>query len=184
MHFPENCQGLIGNLSDVAGRILQKVVSENDWSELKAFTIYEIIHTLFAKEGGHNYKNFYSKCVHSMSSSFVNKLLEKRTLQDKLRTCLPLEQYLTKELAASQIEIVLEGLFFPTNSDIARTSEQAQAANGMVRTLIEAGLDFEHLHEIFQLKGLESLELALRTAFVHKLAGQSRHVVDQVNEYW
>ena len=164
----------------MARKILQKQASENDWSELKAFTIYEIVHTLFADEGGHNYNNFYSKCVHSMSSPFVTKLLEKKTLQDKMRTCLPLEQYLTKELAASHVEIVLEGLYFPTNSDIARTSEQAQAANGMVRTLVEAGLDFEHLHEIYQLKGLENLELALRTAFVHKLAGQPRHVVDQV----
>ena len=166
----------------MARKVLNKEVSEDDWSELKAFTIYEIVHTLFAEEGGHNYTNFYSKCIHTMASSFVTKLLEKRTLHDKMRTCLPLEQYLTKELAASHVEIVLEGLYFPTNSDLARASEPAQAANGMIRTLVEAGLAFEHLHEIFHLKGLENLELALRSAFVHKMAGQPRHVVDQVNE--
>ena len=91
-----------------------------------------------------------------------------------------LEQYLTEQLAASHVEVVLEGLYMPINSSIAQASAPDQAANAMIRLLIDAGLDFEQLHEIYNVKGLPDLELSLRTAFLDKMVGQPRNVVDQV----
>ena len=91
-----------------------------------------------------------------------------------------LQHFLTDEIAASQVEVVIEGLYLPTTSNIAMSSKPVQAANGMVRLLVEADLDFERLHEIYNTKGLTELELSLRSAFLNKMSGQPRSVVDQV----
>jgi hypothetical protein len=64
--------------------------------------------------------------------------------------------------------------------EVRGASMPHQAAGAMCRMLVESDLDFDRLHEMYNENGLPDLELALRTAFLHKMVGQNRAVVDQV----
>ena len=88
-HFP----GLKGCLEDVSEKVLRSRPDSNDWSENKAQTIFQILQQLFEDENGPNFNNFYSKCIHPMSSTYINNLSEKKTYEDQLRNCLPLGMF-------------------------------------------------------------------------------------------
>ena len=85
------------------------------WSEVKAEFINQVVDKIFESDGGPNFNNLYSRCVYPMSSIYVIQLIELKTLHDKIKKCLPLEQFLAEQLAASDVEVVIEGLYLPTN---------------------------------------------------------------------
>ena len=75
------------------------------------------------------------------------------------------------------INIVLEGMFESSCSSLPKSR---QAAIAMCKLLDDADLDFQKLHGIHNQLGTDEVELALRTAFLHKMVGQTRPVIDQV----
>ena len=180
LFFTEKIPGLSKDFGDITQQILRSRASPYDWSDVKAQSLCHVVETIFENSGGPDFDNFFSQCCHPLTSTYIQLLIDRKTWDEKLRNCLALQHFLTDEIAASQVEVVLEGLYLPTTSNIAMSSKPVQAANGMVRLLVEADLDFERLHEIYNTKGLTELELSLRSAFLNKMSGQPRSVVDQV----
>merc|ERR1719361_1552606 len=178
-YLSEKLPGLTKDFGDITQQILRSRASPFDWSDVKAQSLCHVVETIFENSGGPDFDNFFSQCCHPLTSTYIQLLIDRKTWDEKLRNCLALQHFLTDEIAASQVEVVLEGLYLPTTSNIAMSSKPVQAANGMVRLLVEADLDFERLHEIYNTKGLTELELSLRSAFLNKMSGQPRSVVDQ-----
>ena len=87
--------------------------------------------------------------------------------------------YLEDQIKAQNRVLTLDGIFKPPLALVSKTVTY-KAAYALCKMLVEADLDFVKLHEIFNSSGLDQLELALRTAFLHKMVGQTRPVVDQV----
>ena len=48
------------------------------------------------------YTNFQMKCIYSMNSAKMKSLANYKTLEEQLKTCLPLEQFLAREIAAQK----------------------------------------------------------------------------------
>ena len=72
-------------------------------------------------------------------------------------------------------------MYAPSAEAAESTASQPQiVARAMCKMLVQAGLDIDKLFEIYKSSGLPELELSLRTAFLHKMVGQPRAIVDQV----
>ena len=120
-----------------------------------------------------------------MDSAKIKDLANYKSLDEQLKMCLPLEEYLTQELD-KQIpnSIVLTGLFsmkdVPENASIPR-----KAAHAMCFNLVDVDLGFERLHQLTR-KAREigppnRLESVLRETFLEKISGFPSNEVDQVN---
>ena len=48
------------------------------------------------------YTNFQMKCIYSMNSTKMKSLANYKTLDEQLKACLPLEQFLAREIAAQK----------------------------------------------------------------------------------
>lgn len=120
-----------------------------------------------------------------LESSKVKQLAQSRTLNEEIKLILPLEQFLVKELVLVQYNVVLEGVFKPLPSweGLAKAPRVKQAAYAMCRLLIGSKFGFDSMHKISQ-QGYQTLEQALRTAFLPKLSGQESPVVDQVGLFF
>ncbi len=105
--------------------------------------------------------------------------VESVTFDERIQRCEPLMKYLEDQILEQNRSVCLEGIFRPC-VEIVSKSIHYKAAYALCRMLVEADLDFVKLHETFNESGLDQLELSLRTAFLHKMMGQSRTVVDQV----
>ena len=55
-----------------------------------------------------------------IASTYIQLLIDRKTWDEKLRDCLALQHFLTDEIAASQVEVVIEGLYLPTTSNIGK----------------------------------------------------------------
>ena len=93
-------------------------------------------------------------------------------VSEKNKICNPLETYLSEHLFEQTlgIDIVLEGMFESSCSSLPKSR---QAAIAMCKLLDDADLDFQKLHGIHNQLGTDEVELALRTAFLHKMVGQT-----------
>ena len=115
-----------------------------------------------------------------MKSRLIEKMANLRTLNEKLGLFLPLQQYIGQELSRQQCDLIQEGIYAPTEEDSESVlSEPEQVAQTMCRMLVQAGFQFDHLLKLSEERGMPELELALRTGFLDKMAGQSRAVIDQ-----
>ncbi len=170
-------------LSSVARAVLGEAVSSRSPCQRRAQVVHGSLERLLggAKPG---YQNFFSRFLHPLDSRLVQGLISFRTVREREEECLPLRVFVARELAARREEegvLVAEGVYAPSAEDElrhpARPEEQVAAA--VCRLLVGADLDLPRLQRVFRERGLDGLELALRTNFLRRMAGQPRPVVDQ-----
>ena len=166
------------SLPAVTEAILKQRMSKINTVEKNAYVIYQVLERLL--ECKPTYSNFYCKYILSLKSKEVERLANYRTVRERLELFLPLRQYIAQELAAQQGELFIEGLYAPTKEDSDKIlTEPQQVAVAMCRTLISSSFDFDRLLNLYTDQGLAVLELTVRTAFLDKMAGQPRALVDQ-----
>ncbi len=165
-------------LHAVSGVILGERIGSSASCERKAQTVYDILERLLEAKPG--YANFFSRFLHPLESRVIHRLASFRTVREKVDACLPLRIFIAQELAAQQVELIVEGVYAPSQEDEDKYLPQPeQVALAVCRLLVTSELDFEHLLKVYRENGLPDLELTLRTTFLGKMAGQSRAVVDQ-----
>ena len=170
------------DLTQLRMEVLGEYTQGNDWSDVKAQKIYQIIEKLH--KGSVNF-NFLKKAIFPFESPEFQKMwnsVETVTFEERIQACEPLMKYLEDQIIEQNRSVCLDGIFRPS-VDLVSKSMIYKAAHGLCRMLVEADLDFAKLHETFNEFGLDQLELSLRTAFLHKMVGQSRAVVDQVPKF-
>ena len=164
------------SLKNTSSLVLGMQISYSKSSDTKAKGTYEIIEKLLKDKP--NFSNFFSKFINSMNSKLMKRLSSLRTLQERMGLFLPLKQYISEELAREHVELIIEGVYAPTVEEVGISSPQV-IGNAMCRILVHSSFDFDQLMNIYTTKGLEELELKLRTVFLEKMSGQPRAIVDQ-----
>ena len=156
-----------------------KSTGNDNWSDFVSMRLAEITERLLGVSP--NFANFYIKSAFPLNSAKIKKLASYRSKSEQVKFFAPLAQYLTNQLTRNGYQIVLEGIYECSAS--SNSSVQKVASNLMCTLLVEEELSFEKLHDTYNDKGLSALEMALRTAFLPKMVGQSDKIVEQVIEF-
>ncbi len=166
-------------ISAVSLSVLGERTTERSSCDRKAKTTYEVLERLL--ETPPTYSNFFSRFVHPLDSRLIHRLSSFRTPRERVEACLPLRMFVARELAEQQGELIVDGVYAPDEDDTGGSylSQPQQVSLAVCKLLVSANLDFEQLLKVYRDQGLTGVELKLRSAFLCKMSGQSRAIVDQ-----
>jgi hypothetical protein len=149
--------------------------------EIRAKNSYQVLENLMAPEHRPTYNNFFSTYIHPLNSKTISRMTTYRTLRERVELFLPLQQYVAVHLTMSDARLKIEGVYAPKGEEESKylSHPPTMIAVAMCRMLVTSGSDFDQLLNEYKAEGPEKLELKVRTAFLQKMAGQSRAVIDQ-----
>jgi len=146
-----------------------KIEYKAAFSDLRANWAFQIF--LKINESPPTYNNYFKGSTFVKESRTVKTILKPRNFLERMENFVPLKVFITQTLEAQREDLQEE-------DEVESLPTPHDTAMSMCKSLIGAGFDFEELMKMGKVRGLEEMELNMRTILLKTIAGQSKAIID------
>ena len=117
------------------------------------------------------FRNLFSVCCQPLTCSSMQSRINFRTTEEREEMFQSLQRDIEAQLERQQREIQSRESFYPGHGQ--GEESPALTARAIIQQLVTAGFQFDQLLEMSKQRGVDNVELQVRTAFLSQMAGKS-----------